>query len=772
MRAKITFLILTIFILRVNAQNSIVGKVINNETGSEIPNAVVEILNTPIKVITQSNGNFFINFDRNYNPKGIEIKASCLGFAPKTMVVQLSQTNDSIVIPLEVEVYELNTVVVTATRTDRKILEVPQRIDVVGKSVIQSTPALSVDGYLYAVSGISVSRGASIFGSADVSIRGMGNEAGRTLVMVDGVPINKGDGGTVNWNAISTENVKQIEVLKGSGSTLHGGNAMGGVINIITQTPAHDLKGDVALGYGTFSTYTARASLAQSQDKFYWAFNTFFRNSDGYIASLADEINEYSVPSFLNEYNFEVKTGFLGLKKQKIDLNAGYYSGQRGTGFDYTGYGFTNDSIASEKGAYNWYKNLKGSVNYRADFNEQSNLKLTTYALREYYENIRENLKNTTITRYDVLSIRDDFGLLSSYNFPLGKFNKINTGVDLRYGAVDAADTYKTSTDKVVNAGKMSLIGIYLLDEIKVGNTPLSFLAGIRYDYAKFFDGKFTVENPTNETSFLQSFTGSLNDADFSAVSPRLSMQYFIPDKFRTYLGYSMGYRPPVLDDLCRTGRISMGMKLANPSLKPEFLDNYEIGADILYFDKLKVSTSFYYSLGRNYHAYIANGDSIILNNKLRPIIVKSNIARVEIYGMELNANIELSKNFSWLLAYSYVKTNILEYKRLNPETEENLVGNELVFQPSHIFNTTVVWKNSIVNLSAMLNYKGEQWINDTNTEKIESYYFIDLHLWRSIYKDLQASIAVNNLLNKNYIDSRNLISPGRMVSFQLKYEF
>jgi len=67
------------------------------------------------------------------------------------------------------------------------------------------------------------------------------------------------------------------------------------------------------------------------------------------------------------------------------------------------------------------------------------------------------------------LSIRDDFGLLSSYNFPLGKFNKINTGVDLRYGAVDAADTYKTSTDKVVNAGKMSLIGIYLLDEIKVG---------------------------------------------------------------------------------------------------------------------------------------------------------------------------------------------------------------------------------------------------------------------------------------------------------------
>ena len=287
-----------------------------------------------------------------------------------------------------------------------------------------------------------------------------------------------------------------------------------------------------------------------------------------------------------------------------------------------------------------------------------------------------------------------------------------------------------------------------------------------------FYDGKFLVENPTSETAFLQNFSGDLNNANFSAFSPRVSFQYYQPQKFRTYLGYSRGYRAPVLDDLCRTGRISGGMKIANPLLKPEYIDNYEIGSDILYFKKVSFSTSFFYSIWQDYHAYIATGDSIILNNNLRPIMTKSNIGKVEIYGAEFNVNFTLSNSFIWSLAYSHIVTNILDYKRLNSEIEDNLVGKELVYQPSDIFNTTLIWKNSIINSSVVFNYKGAQWINDINTEKINSYYFIDLQLWRPIYKGLQASLMIHNLLNNHYIDSRNMISPGRMLSLQIKYEF
>lgn len=769
MKKTFLFFAMAFFSLNTFSQVSLSGKVIDKETGNGIPFAIVEVKDSDIKTVSQSNGAFLLQITGNNT---IEITAKSLGYTSKSLVISPDSFNKEITIMLDAEIYELKTVVVTATRSERKILDVPQRVEVIGNNKIQGIPALSADNYLYSIPGVSISRGASIFGAADISLRGMGNEAGRTLVMIDGAPINKNDGGTVNWNSINTANLKQIEVLKGSGSTIHGGNAMGGVINLITPTPSEPLQGDVSLSYGSFSTLQTQANVSGIKDRLYWSINGSHRKSDGYITSQADEVDEFSIPSFLTEYNVGAKVGFQLSAKHKIECSGGYYSGQRGTGSNFTGYGFTNENLASSKGAYNWYTDINSRVSYQGIFNDNSNLKVNFYTQREYYKNIRESLKNNEIKRYDVLSTRDDIGLLSGYSFSLGKYNKLTSGIDMRYGAVDGADTYITSTDKVLNLGKMNLVGVYLLDEIKIGETPLSILAGIRYDYAMFYDGKFLVENPTSETAFLQNFSGDLNNANFSAFSPRVSFQYYQPQKFRTYLGYSRGYRAPVLDDLCRTGRISGGMKIANPLLKPEYIDNYEIGADILYFKKVSFSTSFFYSIGQDYHAYIATGDSIILNNKLRPIMTKSNIGKVEIYGAEFNVNFTLSNSFIWSLAYSHIVTNILDYKRLNSEIEDNLVGKELVYQPSDIFNTTLIWKNSIINSSVVFNYKGAQWINDINTEKINSYYFIDLQLWRPIYKGLQASLMIHNLLNNHYIDSRNMISPGRMLSLQIKYEF
>lgn len=120
--------------------------------------------------------------------------------------------------------------------------DVPLRTDVLNKTKVDNIPSLSADDFLRSVPGLLISRGASIFSSSTVSLRGMGNEAGCTLVMVDGVPVNKSDGGSVNWNAIDNKQVQQVEVTKGPGSSIHGGNAMGGVINLRTAAPQKPLE--------------------------------------------------------------------------------------------------------------------------------------------------------------------------------------------------------------------------------------------------------------------------------------------------------------------------------------------------------------------------------------------------------------------------------------------------------------------------------------------------------------------------------------------------
>jgi outer membrane receptor protein involved in Fe transport len=668
-----------------------------------------------------------------------------------------------------IDVVNLNTIVITATRTDRNIYEVPQRIEVLSKSNIESFPSLSADNYLLTVPGINVSRSASIFGSGNVSMRGMGNEAGRTLVMIDGVPVNKGDGGSVNWNAISTGDIRQIEVLKGPGSTVHGGNAMGGVINLISKVPTKPLQGYISQSFGTFNTLQSQAYLEGLKNKFFWSVNGSYRNSDGYISTPLDETNEYTVASFLDEYNIGAKGGYLLNNNSRIELSGSYYSGKRGTGTDYTGYNFENDDLASDEGAFNLYEMLNGRASYTGNYKNGQSFKLTLYTQRENYNNIKESLKDTVITRYDVLSVRDDFGFLSGYSFSPVPSHKINMGIDMRYSAVDAADTYVTSTDNVLNAGKMKLAGVYVQDEYTINKTPFSILAGLRYDYASFTDGLFSIENATKETQFLTDFTGELKKAEFSALSPRLSVQYHKPKKIRIYGGYSRGYRAPVLDDMCRTGRISGGMKIANPDLKPEYLSNIEAGTDIFITEKYAVSVSVFSSAGTDYHAYISTGDSIMLNKKLRPVMQKSNIGKIELYGAEVSLKLNPLKNFAWQVSYSYIHTNIIDMGEANNET---LNGKELVYQPRDIINTSVTWENKIVNSTVVASYKGDQWINDVNTEKAANYYFIDLRLWRSIYKGLSASLMVQNLLDNKYIDAKYMVAPGRMIFFQLKYQF
>ncbi|MGD9755752.1 MAG: TonB-dependent receptor, partial [Acidimicrobiia bacterium] len=83
------------------------------------------------------------------------------------------------------------------------------------------------------------------------------------MVMIDGVPVNKSDGGSVNWNLMDPAMVERIEVVKGPASSMYGSNAMGGAINVITRRPGGALSGKVTAGYGTYNTFMGRISLGQ-----------------------------------------------------------------------------------------------------------------------------------------------------------------------------------------------------------------------------------------------------------------------------------------------------------------------------------------------------------------------------------------------------------------------------------------------------------------------------------------------------------------------------
>ena len=136
---------------------------------------------------------------------------------------------------------------VTATRTEQPLKEVPGRVAVITRQELKDMPVQTVDEALSYISGAHVERPSGIFSfKSVVSLRGLGNEQGRTLVLIDGVPQNTSDMGDVNWNRINLEDVKRIEILKGPAASIYGNNAMGGVINIITKKAPKTWSGNLA----------------------------------------------------------------------------------------------------------------------------------------------------------------------------------------------------------------------------------------------------------------------------------------------------------------------------------------------------------------------------------------------------------------------------------------------------------------------------------------------------------------------------------------------
>ena len=174
----------------------------------------------------------------------------------------------------------LEPIVVTATRTEKSLADVPAAVSVVTSQDIESRNIQKVDEAVDLVPGVFDKRSKGLDTTGFVIMRGIPSQV-RNLVLLDGEPLNNGYTGLVNWNSLNPEDIARIEVARGPFSSLYGGNAMGGVINIITKTP-QQREVTIKSGYGSDNTWTEYASYG---DKLYNRLSVFasygYKESDG-----------------------------------------------------------------------------------------------------------------------------------------------------------------------------------------------------------------------------------------------------------------------------------------------------------------------------------------------------------------------------------------------------------------------------------------------------------------------------------------------------------
>lgn len=669
----------------------------------------------------------------------------------------------------------IDPIVITATRTNSKLQETPVRIHILSANALVTTETKSVDEVLKYIPGVNVNRSFGVLSTkSTVSMRGLsGKEQGRVLVLLDGIPLNKSDGGTVDWNMIDLDEIERIEVVKGAGSSIYGGSAMGGMINIVTQKPDKKFSLKGSLDYGSYNTAGARIGASGllplfKSKEFYWSISSFYRQSDGYITQSEAERREnpYIINSNMQEAGINVRAGINFSKDHSLEAYIKYYDDCRGTG----------EKVHQPKGNSTDHDSYGLVLNYKLNFNDIS-FKSSAYVLNEDYKKVNEYLKDD-YTWYNVLSTRNDIGWLNAFSKKIDN-HSLTAGFDLKNGSVDGEDVYLTSTDIVYNRGKIFTAALFIQDELKLSDR-FNLIAGLRYDNATFYDGAFSIENPSNETSFMYAHqVPDMPRKNRSAFSPRISVQYKLNEKQnRIYALFSRGFRPAELEYLCRSGRIKGGFKIASPSLKPEFLYNVETGIDYSLMPDMFFSLSAYYSRGKDFQYYVSNGDVIDMGFGSRPVFIRENLGGVDIFGTEVELNYNIISGLMLNASYAWSYSNITDYETITASDTINLNGRSFTDVPEHMVNFGLKYINKFINGNLFVHYTGSMFVNDQNSideiigsDKYDAYTTIDVKLWKNLNKNIKLSLGVQNLLDVKFYDSKYSVGPGRWFTLGVEYK-
>ena len=209
----------------------------------------------------------------------------------------------------------LETVVVSATRSEQDSIVTPSSIMIITDTDIQASGASHIIDILRNQGGIQIS---DLFGDgsrATISMRGFGGNAqANALILVDGRRLNNSDLGIPDLNSVSLKDIERIEIIRGSAGVLYGDQAVGGVINIITRRP-EALHAGVDVNYGSYDNRSADLEVSNRHENgLGYRFTGEKKKSDNYRDN-----NELSYTNLFGLMDFRHETGTVFLEYQDID---------------------------------------------------------------------------------------------------------------------------------------------------------------------------------------------------------------------------------------------------------------------------------------------------------------------------------------------------------------------------------------------------------------------------------------------------------------------
>ena len=259
-------LFIGVFVSTTLAQNKVQIKVISEETKDVIFGANVLLKDTTKGNTTDFDGLTTLNNISNGNKTLI---ISYLGFKTVVREIVFPRSNSLVIIELQQEEEALETIVIQSTRSKRSIAKTPTRIEVVGleelgeKAIMNSANIAMI---LRESTGIQMQQTSA--NSANQSIRIQGLDGRFTQLLKDGFPLFGGFSSGLSIMQIPPLDLQQVEIIKGSSSTLYGGGAIAGLVNLVSKTPKEQRELAIMLDVTSRNGKTLNAFYSNRNDKF------------------------------------------------------------------------------------------------------------------------------------------------------------------------------------------------------------------------------------------------------------------------------------------------------------------------------------------------------------------------------------------------------------------------------------------------------------------------------------------------------------------------
>ena len=608
----ILVLLLTVALVTVNANvpanppNYIIKGVVMTANGEPLAGASIVVEGTNINCGSNSKGEFSLNVQKD---KVYKLRVSYLGYTPRLITVPASG-HPPLKIKLQPSETALNELVVTGSRYERQLKDVPVITRVISREEIETVNPVDFTTLLeYTLPGIQFYYN-TMSQVPEITYQGM--DAKAVLFLLDGERISGESGDSnIDYSRFNINDIERVEVVRGAASTLYDSRAIGGVINIITKKSVRPFTASMHTRYAGKKGQSYSASAGVNLHRFSSLTSFGWRKRDSYLVK--DEQGKQKEiinpdGSVTKSKTEPVAFNIYGYSIMDVSQKLSYNFSDRFTGSARISY-YTNKRDKYDNARYyQRYRDLILSGKLKWQFADNQNLDLSY--IRDNY--IKDNVY-----------VDDDERVYGNVNSTIrlyytGMFGKhtLSGGVDLL--REDMKHHFMKDTATV----HMNQYSFCLQDDWQLTD-KMNVVVGVRGDKGGSYRLHFT---------------------------PKVSVLYRPLKTITLRAGYSQGYRIPNLKELYQEFNMGgMGiMMYGNKDLKPE--EGTQISASVEYdYKGLNLSVSTYHNRYKNKisYEYISPGKS--WNMKY------VNALNVKTTGVEVTANYKLPFGLRFSGGYSYV---------------------------------------------------------------------------------------------------------------------